>query len=91
MNAVIYTLPLIILSVAIGVVVPWLGIRFELSYRAERKLARQLAEQSRLTAEREITIDAYRQLVADDPNFALTPNASTLLPSQTGTAATRRS
>lgn len=76
MIAVLYTLPLIFLSIAVGVIVPWLGIRLELLYRSQRQITNDLVTQKKLAREHEATIDAYRQLVAGDANFALAPSPS---------------
>ena len=76
MIAVLYTLPLIFLTIAVGVIVPWLGIRLGLLYRSQRQITNDLVTQKKLTREHEATIDAYRQLVAGDANFALAPSSS---------------
>ena len=75
MIAVLYTLPLIFLSIAVGVIVPWLAIRLKLLYRSQRQITNDLVTQKKLAREHEATIDAYRRLVARDANFALAPSA----------------
>jgi hypothetical protein len=72
MLAMIFTLPLIALTLAIGVFVPWLGLRFELMHRAERRLA---AAKTRIIEQQETTIEAYRQLVQSDTSFSLAPSS----------------
>jgi hypothetical protein len=75
MFAVIFALPLLSLVLAVGVFVPWLGLRFELMHRAERRLAATLEAQTKVIRDQEATIEAYRQLVASDTSFTLTPPA----------------
>lgn len=40
-------------------------------YRTEGRLTEELETQTKLATQHEATINAYRQLVADDANFAL--------------------
>jgi len=75
MLAVIFALPLIALTLAIGVFVPWLGLRFELMHRAELRLAAALEAKTRIIEEQEATIEAYRQLVQTDTSFSLAPSS----------------
>jgi hypothetical protein len=91
MIAAPYTFPLLILSVAVGVIVSWLGIRLRLMYRAQRRITHDLAAQTKLAKEHEATIAAYRQLVAGDANFALAPSAPSPSRWQKMASATRRS
>ena len=66
------TLPLVTLGLAIGAVVPWLMVHFELERRAERRYADEIALRQAVIDEQAATIDAYRQFVATDVNFSLT-------------------
>ena len=75
MFAEIFALPLLSLALALAVVVPWLGRRFELVRRAQRRLAATLEAQTQVIADQEATIEAYRQLVANDTSFTLAPAA----------------
>ena len=73
MYAVIFALPLISLMLAVVVVVPWLGLQFELRHHAESRLGAALEAQRRVISDQEATIQAYRLLVASDDRFALAP------------------
>jgi hypothetical protein len=63
MFAAIFSFSLIPVAVVIGVGLPWLWLHWELNYQA--KLQRQaLAAQASIIADREGTINAYRQVVS---------------------------
>jgi hypothetical protein len=72
MLAMIFSLPIISLTIAVGVFLPWLGLRLELTHRAERRAAAMLEAQAQLIEEHEATINAYRELVSTDASFSLT-------------------
>ncbi len=75
MFAEIFALPLLSLALAFAVFVPWLGLRFEVAHRAERRLDATLEAQAKVIRDQEATIEAYRQLVATDTSFTLAPAA----------------
>jgi len=72
MFAMIFSLPLISLVIAVGVFLPWLGLRMELSLRAERRHTLMLEAQARVIEDQQATINAYRELVSTDASFSLT-------------------
>ena len=75
MIAAILTLPLLVSLLALGILIPWLGLRVEAVLRVERELTRTLEVQRRLIDEQRATIEGYRELVAADANFAVAPSA----------------
>jgi hypothetical protein len=75
MFAETFALPLLTLTLAFSVVVPWLGLPYELAHQTERRLAATLEAQTKVIADQAATIDAYRQLVATDTSFTLAPAA----------------
>lgn len=74
--AFILSLPLILLTLTTGLVVPWLALRLEMTHRAERRLEdalKALETAKRLVRDQASTIEAYRELVALDGRYALAP------------------
>lgn len=72
MIAMIFSLPLISLIIAVGVFLPWLGLRLELMHRGEQRDALLLVAQARVIEDQRATIEAYRELVSTDASFSLT-------------------
>ena len=78
MFAIVFSLPLISLALAVGVFLPWLGLHLELMHRAEQRHQAALEAQSILIQDHEATINAYRELVSSDDVFSM---SETSLPS----------
>lgn len=73
MLAIVFSLPIILLALAIGVFLPWLGLRLELMHRAQQRAQAILDAQCALIADQQATISAYRELVSTDAAFAVNP------------------
>jgi len=72
MIAMIFSLPLIFLVIAVGVFLPWLGLRLELMHRAEQRSTLLLEAQTRIIEDQQATINAYREFVSTEASFSLT-------------------
>ncbi len=66
MIAIVLSLPLITLTLVVGIFLPGLALRLELRHRRERRLSTELTERQRIIDEQASTIDGYRQLVSED-------------------------
>jgi flagellar basal body-associated protein FliL len=76
---IILTLPLIVLLLTAGVVLPWLGLRLDVLQRINERLTADLDEKTATIADQAATIAAYRIMVASGESFATNTSLHDLL------------
>jgi hypothetical protein len=71
MLAVYFSILLVGCGSALGLGLPWLSVHLERTRQRERDQAAELARQRALIADHEATIEAYRHIVLNNPELAL--------------------
>jgi hypothetical protein len=72
MLSVYFSVLLILCAVSVCLGLPWLSLHLEEIRERENEHVIELLRQRQIIADYEATIDAYRKVVREDPEFALT-------------------